>query len=67
MAGFDQTDPGAGRGPVGAAEGDLPQLLACAPDNPLKGSVPYPGDHSTFPHIMQWDYTRLTEGMTGPT
>jgi hypothetical protein len=37
------------------------------PDNPLKGFVPYPGDHPDFPHSMEWDYTRLSEVMTGPT
>jgi hypothetical protein len=37
------------------------------PDNPLKGFVPYPGDRPTFPHSLEWDYTRLSEVMTGPT
>jgi hypothetical protein len=36
------------------------------PDNPLKGFVPYLGDRSTFPHSMEWDYTRLSDVMTGP-
>ena len=37
------------------------------PDNPLKGFVPYPGDRPTFPHSLEWDYTRLSQVMTGPT
>jgi len=37
------------------------------PDNPLKGFVPYPGDHASFPHSLEWDYTRLSDVMTGPT
>jgi hypothetical protein len=37
------------------------------PDNPLKGFVPYPGDRASFPHSLEWDYTRLSEVMTGPT
>ncbi len=44
--------------------------LAYAPapaDNPLKGFVPYPGEHPTFPHSLEWDYTKLSEVMTGPT
>ncbi len=35
------------------------------PDNPLKGFVPYPGDHPAFPHSLEWDYTRMSEVMTG--
>jgi hypothetical protein len=44
--------------------------LAYAPapaDNPLKGFVPYPGVHPTFPHSLEWDYTKASEVMTGPT
>ena len=37
------------------------------PDNPLKGFVTYPGDHASFPHSLEWDYTRLSDVMTGPT
>jgi hypothetical protein len=50
--------------PIGAA------ALAYAPappDNPLKGFVTYPGDHASFPHSLEWDYTRLSDVMTGPT
>jgi len=38
-----------------------------APDNPLKGFVPYLRSDSTFPHSLEWDYTKLSELMTGPT
>ncbi len=37
------------------------------PDNPLKGFVPYLRADSTFPHSMEWDYTKLSDVMTGPT
>jgi len=37
------------------------------PDNPLKGFVTYPGDHPTFPHSLEWDYTACSEVMVGPT
>ena len=37
------------------------------PDNPLKGFVTYPGDRANFPHSLEWDYTRLSDVMTGPT
>ena len=36
------------------------------PDNPLKGFVPYLGDHPGFPHSLEWDYTRLSDVMKGP-
>ena len=36
------------------------------PDNPLKGFVPYPGNRGDFPHSLEWDYTKLSELMTGP-
>lgn len=36
-------------------------------ENPLKGFVPYLRADATFPHSMEWDYTRLSEVMTGPT
>jgi hypothetical protein len=36
-------------------------------DNPLKGFVPYLGDQASFPHSLEWDYTKLSEVMTGPT
>ncbi len=46
----------------------LPMAYAPAPpDNPLKGFVPYPRADTTFPHSMEWDYTRLSDVMTGPT
>lgn len=37
------------------------------PDNPLKGFVPYLGANPSFPHSLEWDYTRLSDVMTGPT
>ena len=37
------------------------------PDNPLKGFVPYLRADTTFPHSLEWDYTKLSEVMTGPT
>jgi hypothetical protein len=37
------------------------------PDNPLKGFVPYLRANATFPHSMEWDYTKLSEVMLGPT
>ncbi|MHC1765124.1 MAG: DUF4832 domain-containing protein [Verrucomicrobiia bacterium] len=37
------------------------------PDNPLKGFVPYLRADSTFPHSLEWDYTKLSDVMTGPT
>lgn len=36
-------------------------------DNPLKGFVPYLGEKPSFPHSLEWDYTKLSEVMTGPT
>ena len=53
-----------------------PQVLPAAvplayrpapPDNPLKGFVPYLRATTNFPHSLEWDYTRLSEVMTGPT
>ena len=44
--------------------------LAYAPapaNNPLKGFVPYLRADSTFPHSLEWDYTKLSDLMTGPT
>lgn len=37
------------------------------PDNPLKGFVPYLRTDTTFPHSLEWDYTRLSDVMKGPT
>ncbi|MGC8744607.1 MAG: DUF4832 domain-containing protein [Verrucomicrobiia bacterium] len=37
------------------------------PDNPLKGFVPYLKKTTNFPHSLEWDYTRLSEVMVGPT
>lgn len=37
------------------------------PDNPLKGFVPYLRADTTFPHSLEWDYTKLSDVMTGPT
>lgn len=37
------------------------------PDNPLKGFVPYSRADPTFPHSLEWDYTRLSDVMLGPT
>jgi len=53
-----------------AAAADRMVHLAYAPappDNPLKGFVPYLRADSTFPHSLEWDYTKLSEVMTGPT
>lgn len=36
------------------------------PDNPLKGFVPYLRHDTTFPHSLEWDYTKLDDLMTGP-
>jgi hypothetical protein len=47
-----------------------PILLAYASapvDNPLKGFVPYLRADTTFPHSMEWDYTKLSDVMTGRT
>ncbi|MEU8608632.1 DUF4832 domain-containing protein [Actinoplanes sp. NPDC048791] len=35
-------------------------------DNPLKGFLPFAGDHQTFPHSMEWFYLPLSDVMTGP-
>jgi hypothetical protein len=37
------------------------------PDNPLKGFVPYLRADASFPHSLEWDYTRLSDVMIGPT
>ena len=38
------------------------------PDNPLKGLVPYAGDHrKKFPHSMEFNYLPLSDLMTGPS
>lgn len=37
------------------------------PDNPLKGFVPYLRAGRTFPHSLEWDYTKLSDVMSGPT
>ena len=50
--------------PVGAA---ALTYAPAPPDNPLKGFVTYPGDRASFPHSLEWDYTRLSDVMTGPT
>lgn len=52
--------------PVWSSAASLAYAAAPA-DNPLKGFVPYPGEHPTFPHSLEWDYTKLSEVMTGPT
>lgn len=36
------------------------------PDNPLKGFVPYLRAETSFPHSLEWDYTRLSDVMLGP-
>jgi len=59
--------------PVGVSKaeaGDGPRVLAYAPappNNPLKGFVPYLRGDSTFPHSLEWDYSKLSDLMTGPT
>lgn len=48
------------------AEGDGSLSYAPAPaDNPLKGFVPYLRADATFPHSLEWDYTRLSDVMLG--
>ena len=37
------------------------------PDNPLKGFVSYPRKRVSFPRSLEWDHTRLSDVMTGPT
>ncbi len=37
------------------------------PGNPLKGFVPYLRADATFPHSLEWDYTKLSDVMAGPT
>jgi len=55
-------------GVVGHPAPAAPLAYAPAPpDNPLKGFVPYLRADTTFPHSMEWDYTRLSDVMTGPT
>lgn len=51
---------------IGAASVSLAYRPAPV-DNPLKGFVPYLGNKPTFPHSLEWDYTKLSEVMTGPT
>lgn len=47
--------------------GPVPLVYAPAPPaNPLKGFVPYLRADATFPHSLEWDYTKLSEVMTGP-
>ena len=59
-------------GAVAAADGSVERTvpLAYAPapqDNPLKGFVPYLRAETNFPYSLEWDYTKLSEVMTGPT
>jgi hypothetical protein len=51
-----------------AAQGGAVELArAPAPaDNPLKGFVPYAGEHAGFPHSLEWFYLPLADVMTGP-
>jgi putative heme-binding domain-containing protein len=54
----------------GGGQSSAPARLAYAPappDNPLKGFVPYLRADPTFPHSLEWDYTKLSEVMAGPT
>lgn len=37
------------------------------PGNPLKGFVPYLRADATFPHSLEWDYTKLSDVMVGAT
>jgi len=37
------------------------------PDNPLKGFVSYPRQQTNFPRSLEWDYTKLSDVMTGYT
>ncbi len=53
---------------AGALAEGVPLAYAPAPpDNPLKGFVPYLRATTNFPHSLEWDYTRLSDVMTGPT
>lgn len=53
---------------AGSAQGAMPLAYDPAPpDNPLKGFVPYLRADATFPHSLEWDYTKLSEVMTWPT
>ena len=59
-------------GGVAAADFSAERTISLAfapapPDNPLKGFVPYLRAETNFPHSLEWDYTRLSEVMTGPT
>ncbi|MBL9135046.1 MAG: DUF4832 domain-containing protein [Verrucomicrobiales bacterium] len=53
---------------VGVLAADPDRSLSYAPappDNPLKGFVPYLRADATFPHSLEWDYTRLSDVMLG--
>ena len=53
---------------AGAFAESAPLSYSPAPaDNPLKGFVPYLRANATFPHSLEWDYTKLSDLMTGPT
>ena len=59
-------------GAVAAADGSVERTVPLAyapapPDNPLKGFVPYLRAETNFPYSLEWDYTKLSEVMTGPT
>ncbi|MBM3878453.1 MAG: DUF4838 domain-containing protein [Verrucomicrobia bacterium] len=53
-------------GPASARQVQAPVYAPSPPDNPLKGFVPYLRKDDTFPHSLEWDYTKLSEVMTGP-
>lgn len=50
----------AGPGWTPLAEGPRPEA------NPLKGFIPFAGEHNTFPHSMEWAYFPLDAVVTGP-
>jgi hypothetical protein len=60
--------PWCGAGAAGSGNAVFTLAYTSAPPhNPLKGFVPYLREDKTFPHSLEWDYTRLSEVMTGPT
>ncbi len=48
-------------------EGRFLRYAPAPPDNPLKGFVAYPREQVGFPRSLEWDYTKLSDVMTGPT
>jgi len=59
--------PGDDQGKIAQNGAVYLEYAPAPPDNPLKGFVAYPRQQATFPHSLEWDYTRLSDVMTGPT